>query len=163
MRYESIVVGTDGSASALETVRRGAGLARTHRATLHIVAAYRELSRRERERTLREVPERTRLDGVADPRWAARAVLEDAAHTIRHRALRVVLHAVKGDPASALCEVAERVRADVIVVGNRGAGNPFRRVIKPIYDQVQRLAPCEVQVVDTEYLRRPNFSAGTVA
>lgn len=56
MQYTSIVVGTDGSEAANETVRQGAALARVCGATLHIVAAYRRLSRRERERVLRDGP-----------------------------------------------------------------------------------------------------------
>jgi nucleotide-binding universal stress UspA family protein len=153
MQYQAIVVGTDGSQAANETVRRGAELARLHDATLHIVAAYRQLTQRERERILRNGPAGLNTDGATDAQAAAKAILEDAAHAIG--GVRVALHTVKADPAGALCEVAERERAGLILVGNRGAGNPLRRVIKPIYDRVQRAAGCEVQVVDTEPYRRP--------
>jgi nucleotide-binding universal stress UspA family protein len=40
--YPSIVVGTDGSPTAAETVTRAAGLAAALGATLHLVSAYRD-------------------------------------------------------------------------------------------------------------------------
>jgi nucleotide-binding universal stress UspA family protein len=156
MQYQAIVVGTDGSEAANETVRRGAELARLHNATLHIVAAYRQLTQRERERILRSGPAGLNTDFATNAQAAAKAIVEDAAQAIG-RGLRVAVHTVKADPARALCQIAERERAGLILVGNRGAGNPFRRVIKPIYDRVQRAAGCEVQVVDTEPYRRQAF------
>ena len=52
MRHQAIVVGTDGSPAANETVRRGAELARLHGATLHIVAADRAIVEDAAERAL---------------------------------------------------------------------------------------------------------------
>ena len=141
MQYTSIVVGTDGSEAANETVRQGAALARVCGATLHIVAAYRRLSRRERERVLRDGPAGLNTDYATDTQAAAKAILEDAANTIG-RGARVALHTVTATPAAALCEVAEREAAELIVVGNRGVRNPFRGVVAPIYRRVQRAARC---------------------
>jgi nucleotide-binding universal stress UspA family protein len=155
MEHTSIVVGTDGSEAANETVRRGAELARSCGATLHIVAAYRDLRPAERQRALREFPVGLDVDGAGDPRTAATAILEDVADAVGARTLCVSLHAVKSNPADALCDVARRERAGLILVGNRGAGNPLRRVVRPIYDKVARHAPCEVRIIDTEHYRRP--------
>src|SRR5437764_3657246 len=62
MEYGAIVVGTDGTEAANETVRHGAALARSSGAMLHIVSAYRD------------------LDGAGGPQAAAKAILEDAAN-----------------------------------------------------------------------------------
>jgi nucleotide-binding universal stress UspA family protein len=156
--YQAIVVGTDGSEAANETVRQGAELARLYDATLHIVAAYRQLTQRERERILRGGPAGLNTDFAADAQVAARAIVEDAAHLVG-RGLRVALHTIKGDPAGALCQVAEREAASLILVGNRGAGNPLRGLFKPIYNRVQRGAGCEVKVIDTERFRRAGAMA----
>jgi nucleotide-binding universal stress UspA family protein len=159
MQYSAIVVGTDGSKAATETVRQGAELARSSGAALHIVAAYRELKGRELDRARREFPVGLDVDRPGDTELAARAILEDAELDVGGDGLAIRLHAVKGDPASAIIEVAERERAELIVVGNRGVGNPLRRLRRPIYDRVERRAPCEVRVVDTEHFRRPSVAA----
>ena len=131
MSYATIVVGTDGSDSALESVRQAAALADSTGTTLHIVSGYTE----GREET--------------------RARLERAAHEIRQRRLTVWLHAVEADPVTALCAIADRERAGVIVVGNRGSGRPLSRVRQPICARVERRASCGVLVVDTEPYWRP--------
>jgi EmrB/QacA subfamily drug resistance transporter len=123
---KQIVVGTDGSASATETVRQAAELACSADATLHIVGAH-----------------------GGDP-GGFRAILEDAAREVRATRVQVWLHSVAADPATALCSIARRVHADLIVVGNRGIAHPLRRVRRPVCDQVERCAPCSVMVVDTE-------------
>ena len=155
MDYRAIVVGTDGSPAANETVRHGAALARSSGATLHIVTAYRRLDRRERSRAARDVPMNLDVDGAGDPYVAATAIVEDAAHDVRHRGVPIKLHVIPADPATAICDVAARVDAGVILIGNRGARNPFRHVNRPIFTRVQHEAPCEVRVVDTEHHRRP--------
>ncbi len=154
MDYTSIVVGTDGSASATATVRHGAELARTTGATLHIVSAYKRLSRKEREYERRQLPPGLQADGLGDPYVAAKAIAEDAAHTVVHAGQPVTLHTVAAHPAAALCEVAKRVGASLIVVGNRGVKDWSRFVNSPVCQEVQGAAPCPVHVVDTERLWR---------
>jgi nucleotide-binding universal stress UspA family protein len=153
MEQQSIVVGTDGSRAADGTVRRGAALARAANATLHIVTAYRELTPTQRRYARKGLPEGLDLDGAGDPAAAAKAIAEDAAHSVRHRGIKIRLHVIAADPARALCQVAERVQATAIIVGNRGARNPLRAIYRPIFARVQRSARCEVHVLDTEPFR----------
>jgi nucleotide-binding universal stress UspA family protein len=54
-----------------------------------------------------------------------------------------------GDPAERLCAVAAEVKADTIVVGNRGTKGSWWRVKDSVPNLVLRHAPCSVYIVDT--------------
>ena len=45
--------------------------------------------------------------------------------------------------------VAEEVRADLIVVGNRGMQGAARRVLGSVPNTIAHSAPCSVLIVDT--------------
>lgn len=124
----SIVVGTDGSPSAAAAVHAAARLARDRGATLHVVAAC--------PRAAEHAPE-------------AWSVLKEVDHAIRRTGIRIRLHAIADRPSSALCQVAALVRADLIVVGNRGTEWVLRTLQRPICERVKQRAPCQVMVVDT--------------
>jgi nucleotide-binding universal stress UspA family protein len=52
-----------------------------------------------------------------------------------------------GDPATAICEVAREVGADVVVVGSRGHGFLRRALLGSVSSHVLHHAPCPVLVV----------------
>jgi nucleotide-binding universal stress UspA family protein len=153
----AVVVGTDGSASAVEAVRRAATLARARGADLHIVNGYQRLSRTEvkiaQARFARELGYAQmgsfEVDGIGDDHTIAMAILEDAAHEVSSPDLRVFLHAIAAEPHKALRWVADDKDAQLIVVGNK----PARSLRHPLRRDVHvRLAPTtsrRVLVVDT--------------
>jgi nucleotide-binding universal stress UspA family protein len=149
MPYACIVAGTDGSRSAIESVRQAAALAAEYDATVHLVGAYRDLTWLETQRARGAIPVGLDLDRVADPRAEIGDILDDTAYAIRDYQPRLWLHAVKKDPCTALNDVAARKGADLIVVGNRGIADPLRRFRPPICEQVRKRANCAVHVVDT--------------
>lgn len=51
-----------------------------------------------------------------------------------------------GDPAAAICQLAEDLSAEAIVVGSRGRGGLRRAVLGSVSDHVVRNAPCTVVV-----------------
>ena len=55
----------------------------------------------------------------------------------------------EGNVASRICDVAEEVRAETIVLGNRGAHGSRWRVRESVANLVLRHAPCNVYIVDT--------------
>ncbi|HYF12047.1 MAG TPA: universal stress protein, partial [Actinomycetota bacterium] len=55
----------------------------------------------------------------------------------------------EGDAATAICDVAAEVRAETIVVGNRGTHGSRWRVRESVPNLVLRHAPCSVYIVDT--------------
>ncbi|HEV7535205.1 MAG TPA: universal stress protein [Acidimicrobiia bacterium] len=145
--FQSIVVGTDGSATATEAVHRAYELAGLMSADLHIVSAYR--------------PPAVVLAATAEPGLTPSALVQwsAAAGDDVHRLLdslaaelcgpvTVTTHAVAGHPATAILSVAEAVAADLIVVGNRGMKGT-RRVLGSIPNHVSHHAACNVLVVDT--------------
>ena len=146
--FRSIVVGTDGSATATAAVRRAQTPAGAFAADLHVVSAY-------------QCPAVV-LAASADPGCSASAVVEwDAAARDHVRSLlddlageltgtgaSVTTYAVPSHPATAILAVADEVHADLIVVGNRGMRGA-RRMLGSIPNHVSHHAPCDVLVVDT--------------
>ena len=146
--FRSIVVGTDGSATAGEAVRRARTLAGAFGADLHVVSAY-------------QCPAAVLAAG-ADPgfgpsavvEWSTAArdhvrhVLDDVADELTGTGASVTTHAVSGHPATAILSVAEQVDADLIVVGNRGMRG-VGRMLGSVPNHVSHHAACDVLVVDT--------------
>jgi nucleotide-binding universal stress UspA family protein len=147
MRFECIVAGTDGSRSAMESVRQAALLAAQSGATFHVVGAYRDRTWSETKRALEAVP--AAVGGLPDPRAEMGDILDDTAYALRDYHPRVWLHPVKADPSVALADVAARTGAELIVVGNRGIADPLRRFRRPVCQQIRKHANCRVLVVDT--------------
>jgi nucleotide-binding universal stress UspA family protein len=146
--FRSIVVGTDGSATAAEAVRRAGVLAAAFHADLHVVNAYR-------------LPALV-LAAAAEPGVGPGAVLQ--CEEVAREDARQLLEAVAGDlvgmgdsdtthagraaPATAILAVADEVGADLIVVGNRGMKGT-RRVLGSTPNHISHHAACDVLVVDT--------------
>ena len=129
----TILVGTDTSAAADLAVEDAARLARDRGAEL--VLLYVRSAGADR--------------AVVDPARAA-----DPSGHLRRLAARfpgvtTTARIEEGDAAVRICEVAEEVRAEAIVLGNRGTHGSWWRVRDSIPNLVLRHAPCSVYVVDT--------------
>src|SRR3712207_4124795 len=111
---KSIVVGTDGSASAAAAVRRGAEIATGSGAELHLVTAFPDVP------SYRERLESSAKRESIDLREVAEGVLARAADEAKGRGVQVETHAREGDAAKVILDVAEEQNADLIVVGARG-------------------------------------------
>ena len=144
--FKRIVVGTDGSETANEAVKRAAELAQTAGASLDIVSAYEPVA-----------PSRLREEAVEVPKdleWAVNP-REDVDHTLTEaRALvdaelEVVCHARQGNPADAILDVAEEVAADLIVVGNKGMTGARRFLLGSVPNRISHHAPCAVLIIRT--------------
>jgi nucleotide-binding universal stress UspA family protein len=143
--FSSIVVGTDGSESATEAVKRAAGLAVGWGADLHLVSAHTPAKAKVGVGSA-SVPEAA--EWTPDPDFKVDAVLDKAAAVAKSGGAEVKLQAPKGDPADALIEVAKREGADLIVVGNRGMTGA-RRLLGSVPNKVTHHAGCSVLVVNT--------------
>ena len=131
-----IVTGTDGSASAGAAVRQAAELA----AASGVRAAPRQ-----------------RHPAGRPPGEAVRATLEARASRARGpRRSRSTCTRSPATPAEALCAVAARVGAELIVVGNKGIDARLGRGGRRSPSRCGGGAPCPVLVVDTE----PYWHAG---
>ncbi|HEX8855315.1 MAG TPA: universal stress protein [Thermoleophilaceae bacterium] len=140
----SIVVGIDGSDTAARAAQRAAELANALGAKVHLVSAYKPMSG-------------ARVGGEPGPeaaQWTvqrsmhADSVLEQAAVRMRNAGLDVHCHAVNGDPAEALLNVADEENADLILVGNRGMTGA-RRMLGSVPNKLSHHANCDVMIVAT--------------
>ena len=138
--FETVVVGADGSATAAEAVRVAIGLVKLASGRLHIVTAYKPQQLRS--------PAGEEFEKSLNTGDIAASVLADLASRARTGGVEVQTHQEPGDPADAICEVAARVKADVIVVGNKGMTG-VRRVLGSVPNSVAHQAPCAVLIAFT--------------
>ena len=144
----SILVGTDGSATAGTAVGEAIVLACALGAGLVIVSAY-EPAARERKEAHPLAPSEDD-DWAVGPRAAALAVLDQAARDASDAGVSEVLtFARQGDPADAILDVAEEQGCGLIVVGNQGMKGARRFLLGSVPNRVSHHAPCSVLIVRT--------------
>jgi nucleotide-binding universal stress UspA family protein len=146
--FKSVVVGTDGSATAAAAVQEAVALAAGVGARLLIVSAYEPVS----ELRLRE--ERQSVPGDAEwmvnPREDVLAVLEAARESAVNAGVpQVETFARQGDAADAIIDIAEEQGCDLIVVGNKGMTGAKRFLLGSVPNKVSHHAPCSVLIVRT--------------
>lgn len=120
--YRSILIATDGSPTAGEAARVGAGVARATGAQAILLH-------------------------VGDAEVGAR-MLEQAARALGD-GLTVRTVTEQGDPADRILDVAEREGCDLIVVGNKGMTGAQRFLLGNVPNRVSHHAPCNVLIVKT--------------
>ncbi|MCP4227264.1 MAG: universal stress protein [Actinomycetia bacterium] len=135
----TIVAGATDTPTANEAARQAATLARDLGARLHLVSAVSDRA--------------TTTVGGAGESWTfttydgARSHLDNMAGLLGN-GLEVTTAVVTGDPADAMCSEAERLEADVIVVGSvRTQG--ISRVLGSVATAVLQRTPCAVFVAKT--------------
>lgn len=144
--FQQIVVGIDGSATAQVALETAAELARGHQATLHVVSAY---------TAARLTPASAIASSDRLMRGEFDAVQQHATDVVKAASelvggdVKTESHAVAGEAASALTETAERLGADLIVVGSKGMRGA-RRLLGSIPNTVAHQAPCAVLIVKTD-------------
>jgi nucleotide-binding universal stress UspA family protein len=145
--FTRIVVGTDGSETAQGAVDQAIELARLSGAELHIVSAYQPVPGRRVQGEQLEAP--ADVQHEIGPREDVNLVLEAAAAAARKEGIEVQTHPVEADPADAILNVAEKVTADLIVVGNKGMTGARRYLLGSVPNNVSHHAPCSVIIVRT--------------
>ncbi len=136
-----VIVGVDGSETALRAATTARDLAAALKATLHVVSAFDS--------------DRTEFYGSGSDKWIesdagnAERVAKQVADGLRTAETDVTYAAARGKPAEALIREAERTGAMLIVVGNRrmrGIG----RVLGSVANSVAHSAPCDVYIAKTD-------------
>jgi nucleotide-binding universal stress UspA family protein len=146
--FGSILVGTDGSDTATTAVRYAIDLARQLDARLQIVSAYEPVSgQRLRQESLELPPD---VQWMVNPREDVLALLDQAAADAEGAGVtEVETFARQGDAADAILDVAEELRSDLIVVGNRGMTGAKRFLLGSVPNKISHHAPCSVLIVRT--------------
>ncbi|TWG93627.1 nucleotide-binding universal stress UspA family protein [Nocardioides sp. J9] len=136
----TIIVGVDGNPRSEQAATKAARLAAATDATLHVVCAY-----------VREQSAEVDADGetrqIAISQESA-AIAEQVAELLRPIAPSVTSAAVLGRPADALLSEAERLSADLIVVGNARMQG-IARVLGSVAAAVAHHAECDVYIANT--------------
>ena len=146
--FKHIVVGTEGSPTALHAVTEAAELARATGARLNIVCAYEPVPESRLREEAREAPDDVRW--MINPHEDADVALREAADRATEFGVTDIdQHARQGEPAGVLLDVAEEIGADLIVVGNKGMTGARRFLLGSVPNQVSHHAPCSVLIVRT--------------
>lgn len=122
--YRTILVGTDGSATANEAVLAAFGVAAPLGAHVHLVT-------------------------VNDDEAAARAALATAEALVANLGVAHTAHVASGHPGRAIIETAASVGADLVVVGDQGMHGVNRLLSGSVPNFVAHNAPCSVLLVDS--------------
>lgn len=122
--YRTILVGTDGSATAHEAVDAAIRLAAPLGAHLHVLTVH---------------------DDVA----AGVDALDAALALAREVGVECSTHTDSGHPGRAIVACAEAVGADLVVVGDKGMHGVNRLLTGTVPNFVAHNAPCSVLLVDS--------------
>ena len=136
----TIVVGTDGSPGAEAAVQKVIELAGGSGATVHLVCAFPAPSALERiGMTARQEP--TDLRGVAYD------VLARDERRLGEAGFAVEKHAIAGDPANAIIDVAGEKGAELIAVGARGTTGLRRFMLGSVSSKLSHHTPTSLLIV----------------
>jgi nucleotide-binding universal stress UspA family protein len=135
------VIGTDGSETAARAAKRAGDLARATGATVHVVCAY---SRHAAGSSVRVGSDEFVLTNIT----SAEQVADQQAATFRAQGVEATSAALDEKPADALIAEAERLEAELIIVGNRRMQG-VSRLLGSVANEVAHNAPCDVLVVKT--------------
>jgi len=144
--YDRVLVGSDGSPSAMYAVSRAHEVAAAAEARMVVVTAYDpgNESQQQREQTGRKL-----LYGEK----AARNAMHTAVQELTSDRIRDIEQVVvAGKPAEALLRVAARNPASLIVVGNRGLGAQEGEVLGSVPREIVKNAVCDVLIIQTSAL-----------
>jgi nucleotide-binding universal stress UspA family protein len=143
----SILVGTDGSATATIAVAQAIELARGLGARLQIVSAYEPVIGLLASESLPVPPD---VQWALNPREDVLALLDAARHDARAAGVAEVETFPRvGDAADAILDVAEEQGTDLIVVGHKGMTGATRFLLGSVPNKVSHHAPCSVLIVRT--------------
>ncbi|AFY86623.1 MULTISPECIES: universal stress protein [Cyanophyceae] len=85
-------------------------------------------------------------EGMESPDVVAR-LLEDAQSVFKQQGIQTEAFERQGKPAFVICDVADEVSANLIVMGCRGLGLTEEGVTESVTNRVINLSPCPVLVV----------------
>ena len=161
--YRSILVGTDGSPTAMRAVDMASSLATSLGIQPTIVCAYQPPTEQELKamradpgdpvaqwsagKTSRDTPEEFRWR-IADAS-KAEDILERAAEHAERQGVRAEVRAVEGHPAERLISIAENEDIDLIAVGSVGMTGAKRFMLGNVPHRISHHAPTDLLILHT--------------
>lgn len=131
--FETVVLATDGSESAIRAVTLAFDLAERFDATIHALYVIDETEVKTSPKAVRD-----------DLRAALRDRGENALSEIDAHSDTVTTAVREGDPASEICSYTEEVDADLIVTGTRGRHGEHSFLLGSVAEAVVRRSPVPV-------------------
>lgn len=148
--YTTIVVGTDGSERAGVAVRQATELAGLTGAALHVVHAYQPVNVSQVAMAAASGAQTVDMEATnAGLALESERIVDNGATNCRRQGIDVKTHSRAGDPAEVLLDVATELRADLIVIGNRGMAGVRRFVLGSVPNKISHHCPCSLLIVDT--------------
>ncbi len=141
--YSTIVVGTDGSATAQVAVARAGELAKLCGGTVHVVHGCG--SSVVADASMMAVPVAMTDDALE----RLKGELEEQVSGLRADGVDVQIHVEAQSGPEAVLGYAESVDADLIVVGNQGMTGKRRFILGSVPNAVSHHAQCSVLIVRT--------------
>ncbi len=143
---KTIVVGVDDSETATAAARKAAELAQAFGGALHVLSAYGKFE----SETFRSGSEEIRFTSEKDAQNVASSVVARLRRDFPD--IELTSSPLEGQPGEALVQAAERLGADIIVVGNKRVQG-IARVLGSVARDVAAHAPCDVYVAHTHQRR----------
>ena len=143
----SILVGTDGSATAATAVAEAIQLASQLGAQLRIVSAYEPVPQSRLRTEAQNLPRD--LEWMVNPRADVDATLSSAQADAAAAGVEALIFGRQGDPADAILDVAEETGADLIIIGNKGMTGAKRFLLGSVPNKISHHAPCSVLIIRT--------------
>ncbi len=134
------VIGTDGSDTAAKAAERTGELAHATGASIHVVCAFTGRG----ATTVGVGSDVFTISEIGE----AEQIAEQQAAAYRSAGITATASVSEGKASTAILQEAERVEADLIVVGNRRMQG-VQRVLGAVANDVVHHAPCDVLVVKT--------------
>lgn len=138
--FKTILVAVDGSGHATSAVRCAGNIAKTYGATLALLAVDGHRPLADPLADLAKAEDLSRSEVFERIISSARALAEVP------EGVKVEQHIEFGDPADEILSTAERIGADLIVVGNRGLGEYAELLLGSVSRKVLHLAKVPVLV-----------------
>ena len=147
--FQKILVGVDGSESALRAVSLGGTLSQTFDAQLVLVHVV-QISAIAEQAINMSATEHLKENPKSIMEKLSQEVLEKARRQANEAGVRddhIEKITVDGDQARQLIQIAERQNADLIIVGSRGRGRLEGLLLGSVSQKVAALAPCPCLIV----------------
>jgi universal stress protein A len=142
VKARTILVPIDFSSNSDRALDYAAGVAEVFGSTLHLLHAYHLPSMATSPHDYAVPP--AVWDGV---REAARRELEERREKVEARGLQVEAHLARGIASDAIRAAAEKLGADLIVMGTRGRTGLAHVLLGSVAERTLRSAPCPVLTV----------------
>jgi nucleotide-binding universal stress UspA family protein len=151
--YQTIVVGTDGSAGANVALDAAIELARLTGARLHVVHAHRVVTASVATGAELGVPPVDVVEVNENIHSEGQLICDQAMARAGRAGVQAEGHCVGGNAGEELVKVASAASADLVVVGNRGMSGMRRFVLGSVPNKVAHHCPTSLLIVDTSQAR----------